>query len=139
MSAQTRRGKEPAVRQLTVALEQSPPFFICPPAIIGLRPTVSSRVLSRAAALWSARGEFPATLAAGPLELGQIAMNMNGILDAARKVFLQRGFEGASIDEIDEAARSGKPTIYARFANKRALFTAVVDARRCFPYRAVQD
>jgi AcrR family transcriptional regulator len=48
------------------------------------------------------------------------------ILDAARKVFLERGFEGASIDEIAEAARSGKPTIYARFANKRALFTAVV-------------
>ena len=48
------------------------------------------------------------------------------ILDAARKAFLARGFEGASIDEIAEAARSGKPTIYARFANKRALFTAVV-------------
>jgi AcrR family transcriptional regulator len=48
------------------------------------------------------------------------------ILDAARKVFLERGFEGASIDEIAEAARSGKPTIYARFRDKRALFTAVV-------------
>lgn len=48
------------------------------------------------------------------------------ILDAARKVFLERGFEGASVDEIAEVARSGKPTIYARFANKRALFTAVV-------------
>jgi AcrR family transcriptional regulator len=29
---------------------------------------------------------------------------------AARKVFLERGFEGASIDEIAEVARSGKPT-----------------------------
>jgi AcrR family transcriptional regulator len=48
------------------------------------------------------------------------------VLDAARQVFLERGFEGASIDEIAKAARSGKPTIYARFANKRALFTAVV-------------
>ena len=48
------------------------------------------------------------------------------ILDAARKVFLERGFEGASIDEIAEVARSGKPTIYARFDDKRALFTAVV-------------
>jgi len=47
------------------------------------------------------------------------------ILDAARKVFLERGFEGASIDQIAALARSGKPTIYARFANKRALFTAV--------------
>ncbi|MGY4475976.1 TetR/AcrR family transcriptional regulator [Bradyrhizobium sp. USDA 3364] len=48
------------------------------------------------------------------------------ILDAARKVFLARGFEGASIDEIAEAARSGKRTIYARFRDKRALFTEVV-------------
>ena len=48
------------------------------------------------------------------------------ILDAARKVFLHRGFEGASIDEIAEVARSGKPTIYARFRDKRALFTKVM-------------
>jgi len=48
------------------------------------------------------------------------------ILDAARKIFLARGFEGASIDEIAQAARAGKPTIYARFGDKRALFTAVV-------------
>src|SRR6202022_3527560 len=48
------------------------------------------------------------------------------ILDAARKVFLERGFEGASIDEIAEVARSGKPTIYARFRDKRALFTEVM-------------
>jgi AcrR family transcriptional regulator len=48
------------------------------------------------------------------------------ILDAARKIFLARGFEGASIDEIAAAARAGKPTIYARFGDKRALFTAVV-------------
>jgi AcrR family transcriptional regulator len=48
------------------------------------------------------------------------------ILDAARKLFLERGFEGASIDEIAEAARSGKPTIYARFRDKRALFIAMV-------------
>jgi len=48
------------------------------------------------------------------------------ILDAARKVFLERGFEGASMDEIAAAARAGKPTIYARFRDKRALFTAVV-------------
>lgn len=48
------------------------------------------------------------------------------ILDAARKIFLERGFEGASIEEIAEVARSGKPTIYARFRDKRALFTEVV-------------
>lgn len=48
------------------------------------------------------------------------------ILDAAAKVFLERGFEGASVDEIADVARAGKPTIYARFSGKEALFAAVI-------------
>jgi len=49
------------------------------------------------------------------------------ILEAARKVFIERGFEGASMDQIAETARAGKPTIYARFLNKEALFIATVE------------
>src|SRR5271155_6285392 len=49
------------------------------------------------------------------------------ILDAAGHVFLHRGFSGASVDEIAEVACAGKPTIYARFPGKQALFTAVVE------------
>jgi AcrR family transcriptional regulator len=49
------------------------------------------------------------------------------ILDAAAKVFLGRGFSGASVDEIAEVASAGKPTIYARFPNKEALFAAVIE------------
>ena len=48
------------------------------------------------------------------------------ILDAASRVFLERGFDGASIDEIAVEAHAGKPTIYARFPGKEALFSAVV-------------
>jgi AcrR family transcriptional regulator len=48
------------------------------------------------------------------------------ILEAARRVFLERGLAGASIEEIAALARAGKPTIYARFPTKEALFTAVV-------------
>ena len=48
------------------------------------------------------------------------------ILDAARRVFLERGLAGASIDEIAGQAGAGKPTIYARFPGKEALFAAVV-------------
>jgi AcrR family transcriptional regulator len=48
------------------------------------------------------------------------------ILDAAREVFLERGLAGASMDEIAGLARAGKPTIYARFPTKEALFAAVV-------------
>ena len=49
------------------------------------------------------------------------------ILDAAARVFLKRGFEGASVDEIADVAHAGKPTIYARFAGKEALFAAVIE------------
>jgi AcrR family transcriptional regulator len=49
------------------------------------------------------------------------------ILDAAGRVFLERGFSGASVDEIAEVACAGKPTIYARFPSKQALFAAVVE------------
>ncbi len=49
------------------------------------------------------------------------------ILDAAGKVFLERGFSGATVDEIAEVAGAGKPTIYARFPGKEALFTAVME------------
>ena len=53
------------------------------------------------------------------------------ILDAAVKVFLERGFEGASVDEIADVARAGKPTIYARFPGKEALFTAIMGGAAC--------
>lgn len=47
------------------------------------------------------------------------------ILDAARAVFLKSGLGGASIDEIARLAPASKPTIYARFPSKEALFIAV--------------
>jgi len=41
-------------------------------------------------------------------------------------VFLKRGYQGASLDEIAEVAPASKPTIYAHFDGKEALFEAVV-------------
>lgn len=48
------------------------------------------------------------------------------ILEAALHIFIARGYEGASIDEIAELAKAGKPSIYARFTNKETLFREVV-------------
>src|ERR1700741_349757 len=70
-------------------------------------------------------GRAPARSGRPPRELaGWVG---GGRLDAAGRVFLERGFQGASVDEIAEAASAGKPTIYARFPNKQALFTAVIE------------
>ena len=48
------------------------------------------------------------------------------ILDAAQQLFLEKGFRSASIDDISELAPASKPTIYAHFPGKEALFVAVV-------------
>ncbi len=48
------------------------------------------------------------------------------ILDAAQRVFLERGYQSASLDEIATTAPASKPTIYAHFPGKQALFEAVV-------------
>ena len=51
------------------------------------------------------------------------------LIEAARRVFAEHGFEKASMDDIASAAGAGKPTLYRYFASKDALYEAVfVDA-----------
>jgi AcrR family transcriptional regulator len=47
------------------------------------------------------------------------------ILNAARRLFLERGLTGASVEEIAREAHASKGTIYTRFATKEALFAAI--------------
>jgi AcrR family transcriptional regulator len=49
------------------------------------------------------------------------------LIDAARRVFLQRGFHGASLDEICAEAGYTTGAVYSRFGGKDELFLAVVD------------
>ena len=49
------------------------------------------------------------------------------ILDGARRVFLDLGFDGASMGEIARAAGVYKGTLYVYFADKSALFEAIVE------------
>ena len=50
------------------------------------------------------------------------------LMRGARKVFMERGYEGASVDEIAKAAGASKATLYSYFPDKRQLFEAVVQA-----------
>jgi AcrR family transcriptional regulator len=47
------------------------------------------------------------------------------LLDAAKDVFARRGFEGASLEEIAEAAGYTRGAIYKHFGSKEELFLAV--------------
>ncbi|QFI75131.1 TetR/AcrR family transcriptional regulator [Bradyrhizobium betae] len=49
------------------------------------------------------------------------------ILDGARKVFMDLGFDGASMGEIARAAAVSKGTLYVYFADKCALFEAILE------------
>ncbi len=44
-------------------------------------------------------------------------------------LFETRGYDGTSMDALADAAGVGKPTLYARFRDKRELFAAVVRRR----------
>src|ERR1700710_1114302 len=49
------------------------------------------------------------------------------ILDGARRVFMDLGFDGASMGEIARAAGVSKGTLYVYFADKNRLFEAIVE------------
>jgi TetR/AcrR family transcriptional repressor of mexJK operon len=57
------------------------------------------------------------------------------IIAAARRTFLARGYEGASMDSIALAAGVSKRTVYNRFRSKDELFAAAIDetCRRILP------
>lgn len=54
------------------------------------------------------------------------------ILDGARRVFLEQGFDGASVGDIVRAAGISKGTLYAYFPSKEKLFETLIfeDRRR---------
>ncbi|MDI4656334.1 TetR/AcrR family transcriptional regulator [Xanthobacter autotrophicus] len=52
------------------------------------------------------------------------------IIDGARRVFFDKGFDGASMDEIARASAVSKATIYVYFASKEDLFQALVETDR---------
>ena len=52
------------------------------------------------------------------------------ILDGARKVFLELGFDGASMGEIARAAGVSKGTLYVYFPDKAGLFATIVEEQK---------
>mgnify|MGYP001545495148 CR=1 FL=1 len=55
------------------------------------------------------------------------ADNDTRVLAAGRKVFLARGFHGASLEQVSAAAGLTKGAVYARFDSKADLFLALLE------------
>lgn len=63
-----------------------------------------------------------------PVEKIRKGRKFDQVLTGAREIFLRDGFEGASVDDIAQAANVSKATLYNYFPDKRLLFMEVVKA-----------
>lgn len=52
------------------------------------------------------------------------------IIEGARRVFIEKGFDAASMNDITREAGVSKGTIYVYFANKEELFEALIEEER---------
>ena len=55
--------------------------------------------------------------------------NRSTVLAAARRIFLAKGYAGATVDAIAEEAGFSKGVVYSQFASKADLFLALLEAR----------
>jgi AcrR family transcriptional regulator len=62
----------------------------------------------------------------GRLSAEETAQLPERLLDAALDVFSERGFSGATMDQIAKAAGASTKTIYARYADKTEVLKAVI-------------
>src|SRR6266704_5306625 len=59
----------------------------------------------------------------------QVERNRGLVLAAARRVFLARGYAGATLDAIAQEAGFSKGVVYSQFDSKADLFLALLEAR----------
>lgn len=55
------------------------------------------------------------------------AQKRQAILDAARQLFLQAGFDGVSVEQVAAEAGVSKLTVYSHFVDKEGLFFAAIE------------
>jgi TetR/AcrR family transcriptional regulator, mexJK operon transcriptional repressor len=81
----------------------------------------------------AAKGRTKRRKGPGRLSTEETAQLESRLLDAAEAVFIERGFERATFDAIAQAAGVTRKTIYARYADKEAIFAAVIERLRYRP------
>lgn len=74
--------------------------------------------------------EKPANPLTGRRVAGEDPAKREQILDGAKRVFMEQGFEAASMNDITRAAGVSKGTIYVYFENKEDLFGDMIERER---------
>lgn len=67
------------------------------------------------------------------------AFDVENALDAALRVFWEKGFEGASLPDLTKAMGINRPSLYAAFGNKEALFRKALDRYSAGPAGYVRE
>ena len=70
---------------------------------------------------------------------GQDPAKRSQIIAGARRVFIEMGFDAASMNDITRAAGVSKGTIYVYFASKEELFEALIEEERCAIFNDLYD
>ncbi|MBR0828162.1 TetR/AcrR family transcriptional regulator [Bradyrhizobium manausense] len=73
----------------------------------------------------TARRDVPKSRGGRPTKSAALERDQR-LIEVATQLFLERGYEATSLDAVAEAARVSKPTVYARYGDKRGLFAAVL-------------
>lgn len=61
------------------------------------------------------------------MSTGKIKKTKQVFLDAARQVFAKLGVSGATMNDIAEASKKGRRTLYLYFSNKEEIYYALVE------------
>ncbi len=78
-----------------------------------------------AASVKTARRGAPKSRGGRPTKSAAIERDQR-LIDVATRLFLDRGYDATSLDAVAEAARVSKPTVYARYGDKRGLSAEVL-------------
>lgn len=69
----------------------------------------------------------PAISAVRPHERGDAARNRVLLLEAARRLVVERGADAVTMDDVAAAAGVGKGTVFRRFGSRAGLMTVLLD------------
>src|SRR6266404_2093420 len=63
------------------------------------------------------------------------SFDLDKALEAAMQVFWRKGYEGASLSDLTKAMHINRPSLYAAFGDKEALFRKALD---CYVARTME-
>lgn len=71
--------------------------------------------------------QFPCTLIRKDYAEMSTVKTRSLLIDVARKLFAQKGLNGTTMNDIAKASGKGRRTLYAYFANKEDIYSAVIE------------